>query len=175
LCDLVWSDPDRNNKNEGWGVNETRMVSVTFSTAIVEAFLRKHDLELICRAHEVITNINNIIIIKTYQYINKQVVQDGYEFFANRQLITVFSAPNYCGDFNNAGAILKVDDNLLCSFQTIKSITKGSFVQRPSTPFIKEKEEYIIKEDIIREKTKENRDTKDNNINDNNSNIIKEV
>ena len=64
MCDLVWSDPDRNNKNEGWGVNETRMVSVTFSTAIVEAFLRKHDLELICRAHEVITNINNIIIIK---------------------------------------------------------------------------------------------------------------
>jgi hypothetical protein len=26
-----------------------------------------------------------------------QVVEDGYEFFAQRQLVTIFSAPNYCG------------------------------------------------------------------------------
>lgn len=26
-----------------------------------------------------------------------QVVQDGYEFFANRKLVTLFSAPHYCG------------------------------------------------------------------------------
>ena len=30
-----------------------------------------------------------------------QVVQDGYEFFASRKLVTIFSAPNYCGEFNN--------------------------------------------------------------------------
>lgn len=31
-------------------------------------------------------------------------MEDGYEFFAKRQLVTVFSAPNYCGEFDNAGA-----------------------------------------------------------------------
>jgi len=30
-------------------------------------------------------------------------VEDGYEFFSKRQLVTLFSAPNYCGEFDNAG------------------------------------------------------------------------
>jgi serine/threonine-protein phosphatase PP1 catalytic subunit len=46
-----------------------------------------------------------------------QVVEDGYEFFAKRQLVTIFSAPNYCGEFDNAGAMMSVDESLLCSFQ----------------------------------------------------------
>lgn len=50
----------------------------------------------------------------------KQVVEDGYEFFADRQLVTIFSAPNYCGEFNNAGALMSVDASLLCSFQILK-------------------------------------------------------
>jgi hypothetical protein len=57
----------------------------------------RHDLDLVCRAH--------------------QVVEDGYEFFARRQLVTIFSAPNYCGEFDNAGAMMSVDDTLMCSFQ----------------------------------------------------------
>jgi len=35
-----------------------------------------------------------------------QVVEDGYEFFAKRQMVTVFSAPNYCGEFDNAGKFI---------------------------------------------------------------------
>lgn len=54
-------------------------------------------MDLICRAH--------------------QVVEDGYEFFSKRQLVTLFSAPNYCGEFDNAGAMMSVDESLLCSFQ----------------------------------------------------------
>ena len=46
-----------------------------------------------------------------------QVVEEGYEFFARRQLVTIFSAPNYCGEFDNAGAMMSVDDTLMCSFQ----------------------------------------------------------
>ena len=45
------------------------------------------------------------------------MVEDGYEFFAKRQLVTLFSAPNYCGEFDNAGAMMSVDETLLCSFQ----------------------------------------------------------
>ncbi|BFG36661.1 hypothetical protein CerSpe_229350 [Prunus speciosa] len=97
LCDLLWSDPDRDIK--GWGEND-RGVSYTFGADKVAEFLMKHDMDLICRAH--------------------QVVEDGYEFFADRQLVTIFSAPNYCGEFNNAGALMNVDSSLLCSFQIVK-------------------------------------------------------
>lgn len=45
-----------------------------------------------------------------------QVVEDGYEFFAKRGLVTLFSAPNYCGEFDNAGAVMSVDESLMCSF-----------------------------------------------------------
>lgn len=94
LCDLLWSDPDKDI--QGWGDND-RGVSFTFGSDIATKFLNRHDLDLICRAH--------------------QVVEDGYEFFARRQLVTLFSAPNYCGDYDNAGGMMTVDENLMCSFQ----------------------------------------------------------
>ena len=43
-------------------------------------------------------------------------MDDGYEFFADRKLVTIFSAPNYCGEFDNEGAMLTVDEDLCCSF-----------------------------------------------------------
>jgi len=49
------------------------------------------------------------------------IVEDGFEFFGNRSLVTVFSAPNYCGEFDNNGAIMSVDKDLLCSFEIIPS------------------------------------------------------
>lgn len=52
-----------------------------------------------------------------FYFIYKQVVEDGYEFFAKRQLVTLFSAPNYCGEFDNAGGMMSVDETLMCSFQ----------------------------------------------------------
>lgn len=48
LCDLLWSDPDKDVN--GWSDNE-RGVSFVFSPDIVSNFLKKHDLDLICRAH----------------------------------------------------------------------------------------------------------------------------
>ncbi len=64
-------------------------------------------------------------------------MEQGYEFFANRHLVTIFSAPNYCGEFDNAGAMMSIDENLMCSFKILKSInkTKNSTTQpRPQTP-----------------------------------------
>ncbi|KND94722.1 Serine/threonine-protein phosphatase PP1, partial [Tolypocladium ophioglossoides CBS 100239] len=101
LCDLLWSDPDKDIT--GWSEND-RGVSFTFGPDVVSRFLQKHDMDLICRAH--------------------QVVEDGYEFFSKRQLVTLFSAPNYCGEFDNAGAMMSVDESLLCSFQILKPAEK---------------------------------------------------
>ena len=50
LCDLLWSDPDK--EVTGWGEND-RGVSYTFGQDIVAKFLHKHDFDLICRAHQV--------------------------------------------------------------------------------------------------------------------------
>lgn len=98
LCDLLWSDP--NVEGNGWQENE-RGVSYVFGADVVNVFLDKMGLDLICRAH--------------------QVIEDGYEFFADRSLVTVFSAPNYCGEFENNGAVMSVDENLMCSFQILKT------------------------------------------------------
>ena len=48
-------------------------------------------------------------------------MEDGYEFFCGRQLVTVFSAPNYCGEFDNSGALMSVDDTLMCSFSILRA------------------------------------------------------
>jgi len=54
------------------------------------------------------------------------MVEDGYEFFANRQLVTLFSASNFRGEFDNIGAMMSVDDSLMCSFQVV--ISSGSYI-----------------------------------------------
>jgi len=99
ICDFLWADPDKDIA--GWAEND-RGVSFIFGSDVVTSFLQKQDMDLICRAH--------------------QVVEDGYEFFAKRQLITLFSAPNYCGEFDNAGAIMTVDETLMCSFKILKPV-----------------------------------------------------
>lgn len=98
LCDLLWSDPSDDIPTD-WGPNE-RGVSFTFSQDVVEEFLDHNNLDLICRGH--------------------QVVEEGYEFFANRQLVTIFSAPNYTGEFDNNSAMMYVNSELECSFHIFK-------------------------------------------------------
>ena len=51
-----------------------------------------------------------------------QVVDDGYEFFAKRQLITIFSAPNYCGEFDNSAGIMIIDESLTCSLKVLRPV-----------------------------------------------------
>ncbi|KAI0348089.1 Metallo-dependent phosphatase [Trametopsis cervina] len=74
LNDLLWSDPSDNTAD--WEDNE-RGVSYCFGKGVINDFLARYDMDLICRAH--------------------MVVEDGYEFWNDRTLVTVFSAPNYCG------------------------------------------------------------------------------
>jgi serine/threonine-protein phosphatase PP1 catalytic subunit len=38
--------------------------------------------------------------------------------------VTIFSAANYCGEFDNDGAVMSVDETLMCSFKKIKPADK---------------------------------------------------
>ena len=98
LCDLVWSDPS-DELSENFGENE-RNISVTFSKNVVEEFTERNGLDLICRAH--------------------QVVEEGFQFFAGMKLITIFTAPNYAGEFDNNGGILEVGEDLLCKMHVLR-------------------------------------------------------
>ena len=101
LCDLLWADPDKTIMN--WGEND-RGVSYTFGKYQVTKFLEKNKIDLICRAH--------------------QVVVDGYEFFCDRDFVTVFSAPDYCGEFDNKAAVMIVDKNMKCSFKFLQPLKR---------------------------------------------------
>ncbi|XP_010904839.2 serine/threonine-protein phosphatase BSL1 homolog isoform X2 [Elaeis guineensis] len=93
LMDLLWSDPTENDSIEGLRPNARGPGLVAFGPDRVADFCTKNQLQLIIRAHE--------------------CVMDGFERFAQGQLITVFSATNYCGTANNAGAILVVGRGLV--------------------------------------------------------------
>ena len=108
------------NTKNGWVLQETtgwepsdRGVSYRFGSDVVDAFLAKNNLSLIVRAH--------------------QVVEDGYEFFHERSLVTLFSAPNYCGQFDNAGALMMVKEDLTCSF-SILPVSLHNSIPLPTCP-----------------------------------------
>ncbi|KAF2109187.1 serine/threonine-protein phosphatase PP-Z [Lophiotrema nucula] len=103
LNDLLWSDPA--DMENDWESNE-RGVSYCFGKKVIMEFLQRHDFDLVCRAH--------------------MVVEDGYEFFNDRILVTVFSAPNYCGEFDNWGAVMSVSSELLCSFELLKPLDSSA-------------------------------------------------
>lgn len=122
LNDLLWSDPA--DMENDWESNE-RGVSYCFGKKVIMEFLQRHDFDLVCRAH--------------------MVVEDGYEFFNDRILVTVFSAPNvslpskpgrhiantgqYCGEFDNWGAVMSVSAELLCSFELLKPLDSSALKQ----------------------------------------------
>lgn len=93
LMDLLWSDPTENDSVEGLRPNARGPGLVTFGPDRVLDFCKNNDLQLIIRAHE--------------------CVMDGFERFAQGHLITLFSATNYCGTANNAGAILVIGRDLV--------------------------------------------------------------
>ncbi|KDD72092.1 calcineurin-like phosphoesterase, partial [Helicosporidium sp. ATCC 50920] len=93
LMDLLWSDPTTNDAVEGVQPSPRGPGLVTFGPDRVMQFCADNDLQMIVRAHE--------------------CVMDGFERFAQGHLITLFSATNYCGTANNAGAILVLGRDLV--------------------------------------------------------------
>jgi serine/threonine-protein phosphatase 5 len=85
MSDILWSDPQ---PFMGRGESK-RGVGQSFGPDITKAFLDDNGLELIVRSHE--------------------VREEGYLVEHDGKLITVFSAPNYCDQMGNKGALIKFD------------------------------------------------------------------
>ena len=102
FCDLMWSDPE---DIDGWAPNQ-RGAGYLFGERVVDDFCRLNNLKLIARAH--------------------QLVQDGYqEWFTNKNLVTVWSAPNYCYRCNNLASFMKVDEHEEYSFTKFSADEKS--------------------------------------------------
>lgn len=118
MCDLLWSDPEEVN---GWGLSP-RGAGYLFGGNIVERFLHENDLTLIARAH--------------------QLVMEGYKQMFNNQLVTVWSAPNYCYRCGNVASVLKLDEKLEREFILFNAAEQDSSVS--ASPAKKPPPEYFL-------------------------------
>lgn len=89
IADLVWSDPDVNTV--GFRVSE-RGAGYLFGEIVIDKFLFENKMETIVRAH--------------------QLCKEGYNILFDGKIITVWSAPNYCGRIFNYASIMEVDQEL---------------------------------------------------------------
>jgi diadenosine tetraphosphatase ApaH/serine/threonine PP2A family protein phosphatase len=102
FCDLMWSDPE---DIETWQVSP-RGAGYLFGSKVTTDFNRVNNLELICRAH--------------------QLVQEGYKFmFPENNLVTVWSAPNYCYRCGNVASILQLDENRNKSWKVFEAVPEN--------------------------------------------------
>lgn len=97
MCDLLWSDPE---EIEGWGLSP-RGAGYLFGADVVAQFNRMNNLELICRAH--------------------QLIMEGFKPMFHDTLVTIWSAPNYCYRCGNVAAILELDENLQKEFKIFEA------------------------------------------------------
>lgn len=112
MCDLLWSDPE---EMSGWGLSP-RGAGYLFGGDICQQFNHINGLQFIARAH--------------------QLVMEGFKWMFTGQLVTVWSAPNYCYRCGNVASVLKLDENFQCDFKVFQAAPHEShhFTMRKITP-----------------------------------------
>jgi serine/threonine-protein phosphatase 2A catalytic subunit len=110
MCDLLWSDPD---DRCGWGISP-RGAGYTFGQDISEAFNHNNGLTLVARAHQLVMEG----AWRTLRFQNIDTTDaffvgcTGYNWGQDRNVVTIFSAPNYCYRCGNQAAIMEIDEKL---------------------------------------------------------------
>jgi len=103
FCDLMWSDPE---DIDTWQMSP-RGAGWLFGGKVTREFNHLNDLELVARAH--------------------QLVQEGYKYwFAEKSLVTVWSAPNYCYRCGNVASILTINEDLEREFKIFNAVPESS-------------------------------------------------
>ena len=110
VCDLLWSDPD---DRVGWGISP-RGAGYTFGQDVSEQFNHTNGLSLVARAH--------------------QLVMEGYNLVHNDNVVTIFSAPNYCYRCGNHAAIMEVDEHKNREFITFDPAPRRGQETASGTP-----------------------------------------
>lgn len=114
FCDLMWSDPE---DIDTWAVSP-RGAGWLFGSKVTSEFTHVNNLTLIARAH--------------------QLVQEGYKYmFPDENLVTVWSAPNYCYRCGNVASILKIDAGLTPDFKIFDAVPESEKLVPPrqTTPY----------------------------------------
>lgn len=109
FCDLVWSDPDN---VDTWAISP-RGAGWLFGAKVAREFNHINNLQLIARAH--------------------QLVMEGFRYhFPDKDVVTVWSAPNYCYRCGNVASVMKVDDHLNINFEIFSAVPDDTLMMNPS-------------------------------------------
>lgn len=110
MCDLLWSDPD---DRCGWGISP-RGAGYTFGQDISDAFNHNNGLTLVARAHQLV--MEGLLVVPSSEISSASENANHPRFHSNwsheRNVVTIFSAPNYCYRCGNQAAIMEIDEFL---------------------------------------------------------------